>query len=278
MDRTASGGGRADAAPGGLGGLERGQAGATAPPADVVWLRLATLSGRARRELDRIVAAAIDLADREGVDALSMRRLATELDTGTTTLYRYVTGRDELLELMVDAVNASDGNVTGRPAHWRDGLRLVAREARGRFLAHPWLASQVVARPTIGPNTLHGAEFVISIAIDLAGDPTTAASVTSALLAYVQGSVGAELAEAEARRRTGLDEQAWRETVAPWVRSILDDARFPSFAQVILAADDLSFEDRFAFGLERLLDGFERFAETSAIGNQPAGGKNPTTV
>lgn len=262
------------------------EGGAPHPPADVVWLRLATLSGRARRELDRIVAAAIDLADRDGLEALSMRRLATELGTGTTTLYRYVTGRDELLELMVDAVNGSDGVVTGRPASWRDGLRLVGREARDRFLAHPWLASQIAARPTIGPNTLHGAEFVIAIALDLAGDPTTAAAVTSTLLAYVQGSVSAELAEAEALRRTGLDEQAWRETVAPWVRSILDDARFPSFAQVVLAADELSFEDRFTFGLERLLDGFERLATDRAApgssdpdaasvddgGNQPAGG------
>jgi AcrR family transcriptional regulator len=53
---------------------------------------------------------AVTLADREGLEALSMRRLANELGTGTTTLYRYVTGRDELLELMVDAVNGSDGS------------------------------------------------------------------------------------------------------------------------------------------------------------------------
>jgi AcrR family transcriptional regulator len=238
-----------------------------AAPPDVVWLRLETLGPRARRELDRIVASAVALADAEGLEALSMRRLAAELGTGTTTLYRYVTGRDELLELMVDAVNGSDGVVTGKPAHWRDGLALVARESRARFLAHPWLASQLVARPTIGPNTLRGAEFVISIALDLVDDPGTAASVTSSLLAYVQGSVAAELAEREAQRRTGLDERAWRETVAPWVRSILADARFPAFARVVLAADALSFEERFEFGLGRLLDGFEGLA-TSARGGR----------
>jgi AcrR family transcriptional regulator len=239
------------------------------PSPDVVWLRLETLSPRARRELDRIVAAAVVVADREGLAALSMRRLATELDTGTTTLYRYVTGRDELLELMVDTVNGSDGVVTGKPDDWRAGLALVAREARARFLAHPWLASQLVARPTIGPNTLLGAEFVIAIALELVDDPDTAAAVTSSLMAYVQGSVAAELAEREAQRRTGLDEHAWRETVAPWVRSILADARFPAFAQVVLAADDLSFEDRFTFGLERLLDGFATLA--------PSGHRRPRT-
>jgi AcrR family transcriptional regulator len=246
-------------------GLERGAP--REPRPEVVWLRLATLSARARRELDRIVEAAIELADRDGLEALSMRHLAAELNTGTTTLYRYVTGRDELLELMVDAVNAgggAEGDLTRPIVDWRDGLRRVAHGARSRLLAHPWLSSQLLTRPTIGPNTLRGAEFVISITIELAGDATTAASITSTLLAYVQGAAVAELAEREAQRRTGLDEHAWRETIAPWVRSIIDDARFPAFAQVVVAADDLSFEDRFVFGLERVLDGFERFVEGRA--------------
>ena len=243
---------------------------------EVVWLRLATLSVRALRELDRIVDAAIDLADRDGLEALSMRRLAADLDTGTTTLYRYVTGRDELLELMVDAVNrggGEEGDLARPTAGWRDGLRRVAHGARSRLLAHPWLASQLLTRPTIGPNTLRGAEFVISITTDLTGDATTAAAITSTLLAYVQGSAVAELAEREAQRRTGLDEHAWRLTIAPWLRSIAEDARFPAFAQVVIAADELSFEDRFVFGLERVLDGFERFAE----GRAPIGPSTPAT-
>jgi hypothetical protein len=72
---------------------------------------------------------------------------------------------------------------------------------------------------------------------------------------YVQGSAVAELAERE-----------WRMTIAPWVRSIIEDARFPAFAQVVVAADDMSFEERFAFGLERVLDGFERYAADQAVG------------
>ena len=117
-----------------------------------------------------------------------MRHLAADLDTGTTTLYRYVTGRDELLELMVDAVNGgtgSEGDLARPIADWRDGLRRVAEGARTRLLDHPWLASQLLTRPTIGPNTLRGAEFVISIAIGLTGDATSAAAITSTLLAFV---------------------------------------------------------------------------------------------
>ena len=241
--------------------LERGRP--ASQRTEVVWLRVAKLSARASRELDRIVEAAIDLADREGLEGLSMRNLATELATGTTTLYRYISGRDELLELMVDAVNGGtreEGNLVAPIANWRDGLRRVAHGARSRLLAHPWLASQLLTRPTIGPNTLRGAEFVISIALGLTRDPTTAAAITSTLLAYVQGSAVAELAEREAQRRTGLDEHAWRQTVAPWMRTIIEDPRFPAFAQVVAVADDLSFEERFEFGLERVLDGFERYA------------------
>lgn len=231
--------------------------GSDAPP-EVVWLRIATLSDRTRRELDRIVTVAIAVADRDGIEALSMRRLATELRSGTTTLYRYVSGRDELIELMVDAVYAGEPDPLEHPTSWRDGFRLVAREARAMLVAHPWLAAQLVGRPTIGPNALRGAEFVTSIAIGLTRDPATAAATTSSLLAYVLGSVAEEIAEAQAQRRTGVDERTWRGTIAPWLRAIVEDGRYPAFARVALAADRLTFDDRFAFGLERLLDGFER--------------------
>ncbi len=236
-------------------------------PPQVVWLRVATLSDRARRELDRIVAVAIAVADRDGIEALSMRRLASELRSGTTTLYRYLRGRDELIELMVDAVYAGEPDPLEHPASWRDGFRLVAREARAMLIAHPWLATQLVGRPTIGPNALRGAEFVTSIAIGLTRDPATAAATTSSLLAYVLGSVAEEIAEVEAQRRTGVDERTWRGTIAPWLRAIVEDGRYPAFAQVALAADGLTFEDRFAFGLERLLDGFERLESTQDGGH-----------
>jgi AcrR family transcriptional regulator len=229
-------------------------------PAEVVWLRMAALSERARRELERIVEVAVAIADRDGLEELTMRRLATELRSGTTTLYRYVRSRDELLELMVDAVYASDAETIRPPDDWRDGFRRVANQTRALLLVHPWLASQLVARTSIGPNALRGAEYVTSIAIDLLGDPTAAAATTSTLLAWILGSVAGELAEAESQRRTGLDERAWRASVAPWVRSIISDSRFPAFARVVIAADDLTFDERFAFGLERLLDGFGGFA------------------
>ncbi len=223
---------------------------------EVVWLRLDGLSERSRRELDRIVRAAIDLADREGLEELSMRRLAVELGTGTTTLYRHVAGRDELLDLMIDAAYGSAGlELPATPMGWRDGLRFVAVATRTVLLAHPWLASQYATRSPVGPNAVRGAELVSALALELADDPTTAAEVTSTLLSYVQGAVGAELAEAAEQRRTGLTEQEWRATVAPWVRSVVSDGRYPAFARIVVAADDLTFDERFAFGLERVLDG-----------------------
>src|SRR5205814_2045275 len=97
--------------------------------------------------------------------ALSMRHLAADLDTGTTTLYRYVTGRDELLELMVDAVNGgtgSEGDLARPIADWRDGLRRVAEGARTRLLDHPWLASQLLTRPPTTCPSRSGSRSVSS--------------------------------------------------------------------------------------------------------------------
>ena len=109
----------------------RAREGHPAEPSPLVWLRLRDATPRARRELDRIVEASIALADEEGPTWLSMRHLATALATGTTSLYRYVKGKDELLELMVDAVNGeSPGSRRGDPV--RPDRRLAGRPGPDR--------------------------------------------------------------------------------------------------------------------------------------------------
>ena len=95
-------------------------------PREVVWLRPEGATKRVRREVDRIVDAAIDVADAEGLDALSMRRLAKELDTGTTSLYRYVTDKEELLELMADAVNGDEPFPEALRSDWRAAFERIA--------------------------------------------------------------------------------------------------------------------------------------------------------
>ena len=239
------------------------------PGTEVVWTRLETASRRTRREVDRIVDAASDVADRDGLEALSMRRLAQELDTGTTSIYRYVTSKDELLELMVDAVNAEDpflGATPGTwpPEDWRSGFTLMARAVRLQMLAHPWLAAEVPTRPTMGPNTLRVADVALGIAARMTPDRTYAGAALATLMRYVRGAVSDELAEITAQKRTGMTEHEWQHSISPYIRTVLDAGEYPSFAAAIVDGEDLTAEEQFEFGLARLIDGFERFAASGA--------------
>ena len=105
------------------------------------------------------------------------------------------------------------------------------------MLDHPWLASEIASRPAIGPNTLRVADQVLGIAMGMGVDAETAGGIVATLLRYTRGATSDELAERDAQRRTGMTQEEWRDSVAPYVRSIIDSGRFPSFAAVILSAD-----------------------------------------
>ena len=227
---------------------------------EVVWERLQRATPRTQREVARIVAAAIEVADRDGLDALSMRRLASNLGTGTTSLYRYVLSKEELLTLMVDAVNASDLK-TPPSGDWRTKFTTLAREHRQQLLAHPWLVAEIASRPAIGPNTLRAADEILGVAIGMGLDPTTAGSVVATLLRFVRGSAADELAELDATRRTGMTQEEWRDSIAPYVRGVIESGHFPAFTSVVMSADPTD-DEQFEFGLARLLDGFERLTAT----------------
>jgi AcrR family transcriptional regulator len=212
------------------------------------------LPARARRELERIVSVAIDIADSDGLDALSMRRLAAALETGTTTLYRYVRGRDELIGLMADAAHARDDLPGGPSGDWRADLSMIARGARQQFLRHPWLATLFVP---IGPNTLRVADFATAVAFAVTSDVATAEAVMSTLLQFVRGTAVGELSERDAYRRSGMTSEQWGRSISPWVRAVVEGGRCPAFSRIAASDEDLSPEGRFELGLARLLDGVE---------------------
>ncbi len=230
----------------------------------VVWSRLERATPRARREIDRIVAAAIDVADRAGLDGLSMRRLATQLGTGTTSLYRYVRSKDELLSLMVDAVVGDYPMVGGSATTWRQALTIIARAYRRTLLDHPWLVSEIASRPAIGPNTLRAADHALGVLMRMGLDATAASAILATLLRYVRGAAADELAERAARRRTGMTEEQWRQTIAPYIVGLLETGAFPSFGRVVYEGEDLTDAEQFEFGLARVLDGFARLMPDGA--------------
>ena len=225
----------------------------------LVWTRLAEQQRRrAALSGEQIVAVAIRIADAEGTPALTMRRVATEAGTGTTSLYRYVTNKDELLELMVDAVQ-SESELPAEPSgDWRADLTLVADGMRATMLRHPWLATELGSRLRLGPNALRSANFALVAAGGATTDITVASALLGAVSNYVHGAVLAELAELEAVRRSGMTKDQFRSAVAPYVQEVIvDSGAYPALVRRMVDAEDLSSDEQFAFGLRCVLAGIE---------------------
>jgi AcrR family transcriptional regulator len=131
---------------------------------DVIWMRPGhTGGGRpAQRNRDEITAAAMAIADRDGLDAVSMRAVAAALGTGAASLYRYIESREDLLDLMTDAT-AAEYRFAEPTGDWLADLIGIGQQARLIMRRHPWLATLVITRPVLGPNGLDLLEQVLRL-------------------------------------------------------------------------------------------------------------------
>jgi AcrR family transcriptional regulator len=227
------------------------------PP--VVWM-LPDRPGRGPRPAhsrEQITAAAIRIADAEGLDAVTMRRLAAGIGCGTMTLYRYVPTKDHLLDLMIDATEGEVLFPDVPAGDWRAGLRAVAWMQRDRLLRHPWLASLESGRPAFGPNSLRNLEQGFGILDGLGLDIDQILVLVTTLLAFVRGAVIAELAEQEAQRRTGLSTLQWQARMAPYVAALMESGAYPAFNRIITDAKlpHSGADEGFARGLDLVLNG-----------------------
>src|SRR6516165_181138 len=130
------------------------------------WQRAPERPSRRRREpisRDAIVTAAVELLDREGLPALSMRRLAEELGTGAASLYWHVGSKDGLLDLVFDHVIGEGKVPDPDPERWQEQIKEVARAQRAASLRHPWLVRASIGRIPMGPNALHYSERILVI-------------------------------------------------------------------------------------------------------------------
>lgn len=217
--------------------------------------------------LDRIVAAAIGLADREGIDALSMRRVATELGVGAMSLYRHVPGKAELLALMLDRVSdPTEDLARAESSAWREVLQMVARGSYRMYLKHPWLLQVNWSRPVIGPNTLAGIELFMRTLRDLPFTDQEKISVMIMVDGYVTGVARQQIQHAALPEETGVsDEEFWRQHL-PSLERAMGSGKYPAMAALSEDAFNLGWDETFEFGLERLLDGLAAFVEARSRG------------
>lgn len=213
-----------------------------------------------RLTVPRIAAAAIQLADTEGLPALSMRRLAERLGVTAMSLYTYVPGKAELIDVMLDAVYAEALGSDKDAGAWRAKLERVARDNWGLHLRHPWILHVASPRPVLGPNLTAKYDRELRAVEGVGLGDVEMDLVVAVVTGYVRGAVRAAVEGAEAERRSGLTDQQWWAEFAPFLESVFEPGRHPVAARVGAAAGAeyggaTDPERAFEFGLQRLLDG-----------------------
>ena len=208
---------------------------------------------------DRIVRAAIDIADAEGMAELSMRRIATELGVATMSLYRHVAGKSELVLHMIDAALAEEAVPADASEGWRAQLERIARMEWTVFRRHPWLAPAMsLTRPELVPSALAITDRVLH-ALESAGlSMEDRLYVHITLFSFVRGVATALEPEAEAQRDTGMTNDEWMDSQEAALRELASSGS--PLLQMALQNDfDFDLDKLFEFGLARVLDGIEAY-------------------
>jgi AcrR family transcriptional regulator len=202
---------------------------------------------KAQLSRERIALTALRLADAEGLDALSMRRLATELDVGTMTLYGYFRSKEELTAAMVDVATAN-APIRVADGHWRDQLRALMLGIRRTLAEHPSFVQLRLTRPILTPGALRASDAGLRI-LDRAGfDKAEAARAYRALFLYTFGHAGfGSPPDPEQTRRH-----------AKAVALALPEREYPALSAAATEVSEVMAGDEpFEWGLDRFLDGLE---------------------
>lgn len=217
---------------------------------------------RTPRTLDhgQIAAAAVAIADEHGLESVSMRRLAAELGVATMALYRYVSSKEDILWLMVDAVADEPPGDQGEAeaTDWRTVIRTYALSQRAVMVQHPWLF-EAGARIAINitPNRMARAERTLTSLEGLGLDPDTQLAVLTTVSTYVWGAAGGQLAQAQLMRRRGwATGDDLRNAYSSQMRWLMGTGRYPHFSRMLVNATRKDDSDwRFEFGLDCLIEG-----------------------
>jgi AcrR family transcriptional regulator len=222
----------------------------------------------AERELSqgRILRVGIELADAEGLDALSMRAIAARLGASTMSIYRYVPSKEQLVLLMADAAYGETPPARGPADGWRAQVADTVRTLWTLNLRHPWLAHlSPLSRPLLLPRLLAHGERILAALVGAGLDPVRALDLEILLFSFVQGLAVNIEQEAHAQAATGLSDEEWLLEQGPAMGALAASGDYPSYARLFgsFGRDgyDLDLARLFEQGLALLLDGMTPLVE-----------------
>ena len=245
--------------------------GPSAPSADPQippppWQRAPERPARRRRDpisRDAIVTAAIQLLDREGLAALSMRKLADELGAGAASLYWHVGSKDGLLDLVMDEVIGEGKIPDPDPARWQEQLKQVARDQRAASLRHPWIVRVSIGRIPMGPNALRYSERILAILRTGGLPPRLAVQGYLLLIATVNGFTIDETGVDDSANPAPLTDWETRQQAANLARDYIASLPPTQFPSMTALADEFALSDpdeRFNLLIDIFVDGLSRRA------------------
>ena len=208
-----------------------------------------------------VVQAAIQIADEEGLQAVTMQAVSAKLGFTTMAIYRYFPSKEALLDAIVDSGMGLPPHPTEPRGDWRAEITRWAHAKRAMLCARPWLAELPFVAAPHGPNWLSWLEAVLEALSDTGLSPADMGQMLSVIDGYTRGASDTAISLARARAR-GISEQEWAAAVGADLGRAIGDPRFPRFAALLTSPSDgrsRTMEESFDFGLQRVLDGIELY-------------------
>lgn len=232
---------------------------------DLLWDAPQTPSPARRGALDRarITRTAIKIADREGLEAVSMRRVAQELRAGAMSLYRHVPDKDALVALMIDEVLSRNGNddtradaLRAQPG-WRSRMRVLAESTWEVCRSHPWYPEASMVRPPLTPNALTGLEWALSIFDEYDLPAATKMRFVSAVHFTVLSAALSANIDDRTRAHFNISEQDAHLKMAPVMQRVVESGRYPRVVDFLVNAEHHDEKTQTMAAVELILDGIE---------------------
>ncbi len=227
---------------------------------EVIWAR-PERAGRGPRPAHtraEIAAAAVRVADAEGLDGVSMRRVAAETGCGTMSLYNYVPRKEDLYELMVDAVVAEYEFPDAPSGDWRADLKALCRQTRGIMHRHPWVPRLMSPAYGFSPNALRYFEYALWAMEGLDVDNGTKVELLAMLNGVITAYVSNELSTAERARTSPYSPEQEQAARTAYIMRVLAGGAYPRMAKTLTEGPGkIDLDEVFARAIDRILDGFE---------------------